>query len=292
MKSRENAMESLVARYASPRLEPGSSTDGSVGGGRGPSMDSLQYDLPSLANPAQFLAAETDDVANPNCRIKLAHGTTTLAFKCRSGVVVCTDSRASAGGYIASQTVKKVIEINPFLLGTMAGGAADCQYWETYLGIQCRLHELKNKERISVAAASKILSNIVYGYKGMGLSMGTMLAGWDKTGPALFYVDSDGTRAKGDLFCVGSGATFAYGVLDATYDYELGEEEAIALARRSILAATHRDAYSGGFLNCYIVKETGWRKIGFDDNDDEFWQTKAAEQSFMGVIGEDDEPKA
>ena len=31
------------------------------------------------------------------------------------------------GTYISSQTVKKVIEINPFLLGTMAGGAADCQ---------------------------------------------------------------------------------------------------------------------------------------------------------------------
>lgn len=85
--------------------------------------------------------------------------------------------------------MKKVIEINPYLLGTMAGGAgmltevsmrapaylcftvADCQYWETYLGIQCRLHELRNRERISVAAASKYLSNLVYSYKGMGLSM-------------------------------------------------------------------------------------------------------------------------
>lgn len=48
---------------------------------------------------------------------------------------------------------------------------ADCQYWETYLGIQCRMHELRNRERISVAAASKYLSNLVYSYKGMGLSM-------------------------------------------------------------------------------------------------------------------------
>lgn len=48
---------------------------------------------------------------------------------------------------------------------------ADCQYWETYLGIHCRLHELRNRERISVSAASKYLSNLVYGYKGMGLSM-------------------------------------------------------------------------------------------------------------------------
>lgn len=30
---------------------------------------------------------------------------------------------------VASGTVKKVIEINKYLLGTMAGGAADCQYW-------------------------------------------------------------------------------------------------------------------------------------------------------------------
>jgi 20S proteasome alpha/beta subunit len=43
-----------------------------------------------------------------------------------------------------------------------------------------RLYELRNKERISVAAASKLLANMVYAYKGMGLSMGTMVAGWDK----------------------------------------------------------------------------------------------------------------
>ena len=36
----------------------------------------------------------------------------------------------------ASGTVKKVIEINPYLLGTMAGGAADCSFWERNLGIQ------------------------------------------------------------------------------------------------------------------------------------------------------------
>ena len=71
----------------------------------------------------------------------------------------------------ASQTVKKVIEINPYLLGTMAGGAADCAYWERVLAFECRIYELRNKERISVAAASKLLVNMVRDYKGMGLSM-------------------------------------------------------------------------------------------------------------------------
>jgi hypothetical protein len=87
----------------------------------------------------------------------------------------------AAKSYVASQSVKKVIEINPYLLGTMAGGAADCSFWERELGRRCRLFELRAKQRISVAAASKLLCNIVYGYKGYGLSMGTMITGWDVT---------------------------------------------------------------------------------------------------------------
>lgn len=146
-----------------------------------------------------------------------------------------------------------------------AATGQDCQYWLAYLGMQCRLHELRHKRRISVAAASKILSNLVYAYKGMGLSMGTMCAGvTPQEGPALYYIDSDGTRLAGNLFCVGSGQTFAYGVLDAEYRYDLSEEEALELGRRSILAATHRDAYSGGFINLYHVKEDGWVKHGFN----------------------------
>jgi 20S proteasome subunit beta 5 len=74
--------------------------------------------------PSAWLRAATDDHANPNCPIKIAHGTTTLAFRFQGGIIVATDSRATAGNWIASQTVKKVIEINNCLLGTMAGGAA------------------------------------------------------------------------------------------------------------------------------------------------------------------------
>ncbi|CAG8737262.1 9276_t:CDS:2, partial [Dentiscutata erythropus] len=72
------------------------------------------------------------------CRIKFEHGTTTLAFKFQGGIIVAVNLRASAGNYIASQTVKKVIKINLYLLGTMTGGAADCQFWQRELGRHCR----------------------------------------------------------------------------------------------------------------------------------------------------------
>ena len=101
---------------------------------------------------------------------------------------------------------------------------------------------MANKRRISVTGASKLLANILFSYRGMGLSVGTMIAGWDETvntcecylsmisfnklhnlclsflcwqGPGLYYVDSEGGRLKGTRFSVGSGSPYAYGVLDS-----------------------------------------------------------------------------
>ena len=46
-----------------------------------------------------------------------------------------------------------------------------------------------------------------------------MIAGWDPEGPGLYYVDSDGQRTKGQVFSVGSGSLYAYGVLDNGYKW-------------------------------------------------------------------------
>jgi 20S proteasome subunit beta 5 len=95
-----------------------------------------------------------------------------------------------------------------------------------------------------------------------------MIAGWDYTGPRLFYVDSDGSRLEGDKFSVGSGSTFAYGVLDSVEIHNMNVEEAIDIARRSIFHATHRDAYSGGsvngtsrFFNCSVRYPRKWLEV-------------------------------
>lgn len=55
-----------------------------------------------------------------------------------------------------------------------------CRELKVGYAFQCRLHELANKRRISIAGASKLLANILYSYRGMGLSIGTMIAGWDE----------------------------------------------------------------------------------------------------------------
>merc|ERR1739838_1133978 len=96
-----------------------------------------------------------------------------------------------------------------------------------------------------------------------------MVAGWDKTGPNLYMVDDKGDRHKGQCFSVGSGSTFAYGVLDTGYRKDLSIADAVELGRRSIYHATHRDGASGGVVRVYHVHENGWTKIeeGHDVSD-------------------------
>ena len=186
-----------------------------------------------------------------------AKGTTTLAFEFQGGVLIAVDARATMGPFISSNNVRKVIEVNDFILGTMAGGAADCQFWEKYVAMQCRLYELRNNEKPTVAIASMILQGIMKQYQGYGLSMGTMFTGSDKTGASLYYIDNDATRLRGSLFAVGSGGTFAYGVLDTQYKWDMSVDEAVALGIRAIASATFKDSASGGVVRIYHVTNNG-----------------------------------
>jgi 20S proteasome subunit beta 5 len=238
-------------------------------------LDSPDFALPSYFTPKLDLCEDLSTslsqptpsplVAKGSEQTKRLHqfakGTTTLGFVFQHGILIAVDARATMGSFIGSNNVKKVIEINDYLLGTMAGGAADCFYWETNLARVCRLYQLKHGERISVGGAAKILSDMVGQYRGYGLSMGTMIAGWDHKGPSLYMVDDDGIRMRGNLFSVGSGSVYAYGVLDSHYRYDLTVEEAVELGRRAIYHAGHRDAMSGGVVRVYHIHENGWTKV-------------------------------
>lgn len=223
--------------------------------------------LPPVADPAAFCRAnfKTGYHVDNDQEIKFDKGTTTLAFIYQGGIIVAVDSRSTQGPFIASQTVQKVNEINEYILATIAGGAADCQFWQRNLTIQCRMYELRNRHRISISAASKLIANTCNHYKKYGMSMGMMMMGFDHGKPTLYYVDDEGSRMKASderpKFSVGSGSTYAYGVLDSQWKFDLTDQEAIDLGAQAIYHATHRDAYSGGICRVYHFKPEGYVKV-------------------------------
>lgn len=194
--------------------------------------------------------------------IQPRHGTTTLAFITRDGIIIAVDSKATAGAFVASRTVNKVIEINPYLLGTMAGGAADCFFWEKLLGVEATMYELENEEKISAQHASKILADMMRSHRRYRLSMSSMICGYDLSGPSIYNVTNEGMRVKHHIFSVGSGSTVAKGILTQRYRFDMTKTEALELGKDAIYAAGMRDAATGGVINLYFMDQTGWQKVG------------------------------
>ncbi|KAM9646489.1 proteasome subunit beta type-11-like [Trichechus inunguis] len=212
---------------------------------------------------------------------KLAHGTTTLAFRFCHGVIAAADTRSSCSNYVACPASRKVIPVHQHLLGTTSGTSADCVTWYRVLQRELRLRALREGQLPSVASAAKLLSAMMSRYRGLDLCVATALCGWDRSGPALFYVYSDGTRLQGDVFSVGSGSPYAYGVLDQGYRYDMTTQEAYALARRAVAHATRRDAYSGGSVDLFHVQKSGWEYVSHDDVcvlHAELWEPRKAEE--------------
>lgn len=89
------------------------------------------------------------------------HGTTTLAFKFQDKIVVCVDSKASSGDYVASTTVKKVIPVSKTIVATMAGGAADCSFWIRKVAAELQKVAAIYKTEITVRSFATLLANTI-----------------------------------------------------------------------------------------------------------------------------------
>ena len=216
------------------------------------------------------------------------HGTTTVALKCPydNCILVAVDSRASVGEYVGSRTVKKVIPIDTHTIATIAGGAADCLHWIRYISYRKAILQRQNQQELSVYNIAKLFSNIMKEKKHLGISIGSMIAGVKPSKKnkyknqndhknnqedldldlSLYYIDSDGNCLESNSFCVGSGAFFAYAIIDSFYHKEIRFQDAKRVALHAIRYAAHRDGYSGGYINVFCLNSTGIHHIERHDS--------------------------
>ncbi|XP_020482192.3 proteasome subunit beta type-11a [Labrus bergylta] len=244
----------------------------------------MDFFIPTLPNSASFNhrplpsppAKYSAMVRRP---FPLSHGTTTLGFVFQGGVIAAADTRASAGGLVACPAVHKITPIHSHLVVTSSGSGADCMLWERILAREIRLYQLRHRRRLSICGTAKLLSFMLHPFKGTEVCVALTLCGWDKgvtaatnSGPKLIYVCSDGARLQGDVFSVGSGSPYAYGVLDRELRWCLSKEEAISLAREAVFRATHRDAYSGNNVDLFHITAQGWSRRAREDLKEEYYR--------------------
>ncbi|HPY59967.1 MAG TPA: archaeal proteasome endopeptidase complex subunit beta [Methanospirillum sp.] len=193
-------------------------------------------------------------------------GTTTVGIVFETGVVLASEKRATMGYLISNKTAKKIYQVAPRIGLTTAGGVGDAQQLARLMTVEANLYEIRRGKRISVQAASTLLSNILHGNRMFPFYVQLLIGGVDENGPVIFSVDAVGGSGKEDgIVATGSGSPMAYGVLEDRYTLGMDERTAIELAIRALRSAIKRDAGSGEGIAVVVITQESYHELSDEE---------------------------
>lgn len=201
----------------------------------------------------------------------LKTGTTTIGIKCRDGVIMASDQRATMGNMVAHKGVRKVYPLSDNIGMTIAGVVGDAQLMVRYMQSEIALYSIKKGSPMSVSAAATLVANVIR----QGFYLGLIVGGYDSTGGHVFSIDGAGGYIEDNVVSVGSGSVFALGALEAGYKDGMTKDEGIALAITALNSAIRRDSASGdGMIIAWIDSD------GYTELPNEEVRTRVAELGF------------
>ncbi|MBI4738657.1 proteasome subunit beta [Candidatus Woesearchaeota archaeon] len=197
---------------------------------------------------------------------RLNTGTTTVAIKCKDGIILAADKRATAGNFIANKSVDKIYEVADGMALTTAGTVSDVQLLLKLIRAELRLKKLRTGRLANAKEAANLLAGMVYAnIRKMSMIPGIshfLFAGHDNTGFHVYDIYPDGSLAELDDFVAsGSGSVFAYGVLETLYKPEITIDDGKELALKSVNAALNRDSASGNGIDIAVITAKGFEKV-------------------------------
>ena len=182
-------------------------------------------------------------------------GATLVGIVFDNGVVLAADRRVTLGSYVHGQA-KKVHLLDGGLVIGFAGLVADAQSLLRVMREEIRYYTMEAKRPMSVEAAAKLLSNILYSYKMYPLTTEAMLGGIQGQAK-LVVLDPLGSTIYDNYAAAGTGGAIAIGVLESGYREGMGEEEAVRLAVEAVRTASRRDALTGDRVDVAVARREG-----------------------------------
>jgi proteasome beta subunit len=201
--------------------------------------------------------------------LEMLKGTTTVGVVCSDGVILGTDTRATAGNYVASKRAKKVYRITNRLAMTIAGGVAVAQRVVEILKVNARLYELEKGRPMPVKSAANLVSSILFQNReaDMPLPMQAIVGGFDDTGPHVFNLDPFGSLIEEKMVSTGSGSPFAYGVLEQMYKEDKPVAEMLPVVVKAVDSAMKRDIASGNNFDVAVIDKAGFRELSSEEKE-------------------------
>ncbi|MCI4348716.1 MAG: archaeal proteasome endopeptidase complex subunit beta [Thermoplasmata archaeon] len=192
-------------------------------------------------------------------------GTTTIGLVLKDGVVLATEKRATAGNLIANKATQKLFKIDQNIGMTVAGLVGDAQVLARYLRAEVSLYRLRRSAQLSAEGAATLLANILSGNRMFPYYAWLILGGVDSKGGHVFSVDPAGGSIEDRYVSVGSGSTFAYGLLEENYSKDLTVSDGVDLAIRGLTVAMKRDSASGDGYTIHTITSKEYREFSEDE---------------------------
>ncbi len=208
-------------------------------------------------DPGPNFLALVDDVGIENTLRSsliddLPHGTTCVAIKYDSGVILAGDRRATSGHQISHRTMEKVFPADQYSGIAIAGAAGPALEMVRLFQLQLEHYEKVEGKLLSLDGKANQLSQMIrqnLPQAMQGLAVIPLFAGFDvrlSTG-RLFQFDVTGGRyEEANFAATGSGSVHATTVIKMGYEEQLNESAAVDLAANVIFEAADEDSATGG----------------------------------------------
>ncbi|MEJ2280614.1 MAG: archaeal proteasome endopeptidase complex subunit beta [Candidatus Bathyarchaeota archaeon] len=184
-------------------------------------------------------------------------GATTIGLVFDGGIILASEKRVTYGSMIMSKTGKKVFKITDKIGAACAGLVSDMQILTREVEAQAKLFSLDAKRPMTVKAAAKVMSNVLFNRRMIPLIIQTIVGGIDDDGPALYVLDVLGSLLPDNYAAVGTGAQMATGVLEQGYSNKMNQKDAKDLVLKAIKSAIRRDAMSGNGIDLLVITKEG-----------------------------------
>ena len=189
------------------------------------------------------------------------HGTTTVGLVCSDGIILATDTRVTAGGFIAHKRGKKLLQVDENLAVTISGGVADAQNVIDTLKYYARSYRIERGVLLPVKSAARIVSNILFSSRYYPFIASVLVGGFDKEGGSIYNLDFFGSMLSEKVTATGSGSPVALGVLEDEFEEGMTVAKAIPVAANAIIAAMRRNVFTGDSFDIAVIDKSGFREI-------------------------------
>lgn len=155
-----------------------------------------------------------------------------MAVEFDGGVVLGADSRTSTGSYVANRVSDKIVPIHDYVWACRSGSASDTQAVVDYVKYYLSGHTAELDRLPRVHTCANLMKSICYENKDH-LMAGLICGGWDPyEGGQVYEVPLGGSLVRQKYAIGGSGSTYIYGLVDATFKEGMTKEECKAFVKK------------------------------------------------------------